>query len=195
MNRRQQRHRHAQPQDPPERGEQRHVHVVEHEHLVAQHGEPVEILGALLMRDRRDRRLQSRDVRFERDRHLVAEAALHARADGAQKPGRGGRHAEANRRALHHAGSVLEHALAEQHQPQREQRIGQRGELRQHERRDHQARLVAIAQLAQPPHRRQRGRQRRRFRRDLDQARTSYVVPSSSSGTLKRCACRSNIVR
>ena len=108
VNRHQQRHRHAQPQDPPERGEQRHVHVVEHEHLIAQHGQPIEILRAFLMRDRRDRCLQLRDVRLERDRHLVAEAALHARADGAEKPGRGGRHAEADRRALHQAGPVLE---------------------------------------------------------------------------------------
>ena len=160
MNRRQQRHRHAQPQDPSERGKQRHVHVIEHEHLIAEHGQPIEILRAFLMRDRRDRCLQLRDVRFERDRHLVAEAPLHARADGAEKPRRGGRHAEANRRALHHPGPVLEDAFAEQHQPQRKQRIGQRGELRQHERHDHQARLVAIPQFAQSPHRRQRGRQR-----------------------------------
>ena len=160
MNRRQQRHRHAQPQDPPERGKHRHVHVVEHEDLIAEHGQPIEILRAFLMRDGRDRCLQLRDVRLERDGHLVAEAALHARADGAEKPRRGGRHAEPNRRALHQAGSVLEDAFAEQHQPQREQRIGQRGELRQHERRDHQARLVAIPELAQAPHRRQRGRQR-----------------------------------
>ena len=160
MNRRQQRHRHAQPQDPPEGGKQRHVHVVEHEHLVAEHRQPIEILRPLLVRDRRDRCLQLRDVRLERDRHPVAEAALHARADGAEKPRRRRRHAEADRRALHQPGPVLEHALAEQHQPQREQRIGQRGELRQHERRHHQARLVAISQLAQPPHRRQRRRQR-----------------------------------
>ena len=43
--------------------------------------EPVEVLGPLVVRDGRDRRLQPRDVRLERDRHLVAEAALHARAD------------------------------------------------------------------------------------------------------------------
>jgi hypothetical protein len=104
VNRRQQRHRHAQPQDPPERGKQRHVHVVEHEHLIAQHGQPIEILRTLLMRDRRDRSLQLRDVRFERDGHLIAEAALHARADRAQKPRPGGRHAETNRRALYHPG-------------------------------------------------------------------------------------------
>jgi hypothetical protein len=134
--------------------------VVEHEHLVAEHGQPIEILRAFLMRDRSDRCLQLRDVRLERNRHLVAEAALHPRADRAEKPSRGGRHGEANRRASHHDRSVLEDAFAKQHQPQREERIGQRGELRQPERRDHQARLVAIPEFAQPPHRRQRRRQR-----------------------------------
>ena len=153
MNRRQQRHGHAQPQDPPQRGKQRHVHVVEHEHLIAQHGQPIEILRAFLMRDRRDRCLQSRDVRLECDRHLVAEAALHARADRAKKPRRRGRQAEAKGRTFDQARPVLEDAHAEQHQPQRQERIGQRGELRQHERGEHQARLVAITQLAQPPHR------------------------------------------
>ena len=34
VNRREQRRCHAQPQDPPEGGKQRHVHVVEHEHLI-----------------------------------------------------------------------------------------------------------------------------------------------------------------
>ena len=98
MDRHEQRDRHAEPQDPPAGGEHRHVHVVEHEHLVAQHREPIEVVGALLVRDGRDRRLQPGDVRFERDRDLVAEAALHARADRAQEPGRRGRDAEADRR-------------------------------------------------------------------------------------------------
>ena len=71
---------------------------------------------------------------FERDGHLVAEAALHAGADGAQKPGRGGRTRRGRRPRLAPCRSVFEHALAQQHQPQREQRIGQRRQLRQHER-------------------------------------------------------------
>ncbi len=160
VNRGQQRHRHAQPQNPPERGKQGHVHVVEHKHLIAEHGEPIEILRAFLMRDGRDRSLQLCDMRLESDGHLVAEAALHACADRAEKPRCGGRHAKANRRTFHNAGSVLQNAFAEQHQPQGKERIGQRRELRQHERHDHQARLMAIPQLAQPPHRRQCGRQR-----------------------------------
>ena len=98
MNRRQQGHGHAQPQNPPQGRKQRHVHVVQHEHLVAQHGQAVEILRTLLVGHRHHRGLQPGHMRLERDGHLVAEAALHPGADGAQKPGRGGRHPEANGR-------------------------------------------------------------------------------------------------
>ena len=131
MNRRQQRHRHAQPQDPSERGKHRHVHVVKHEHLIAQHGQPVEILRPFLMRDRRDRGLQLGHVGLERDGHFVAKAALHARTHRSQKPRRSGGHAKADGRALHHVGAVLKNAFAEEHEPQRQKRIGQRSELRQ----------------------------------------------------------------
>ncbi len=123
MNRSQQRHRHAQPQDPPKRGKHRHVHVVEHEHLIAQHGQPVEILRPFLVRDGRHRCLQLRDVRLQRDSHSVPEAALHARADRPEKPRRCGRHTEADRRAFHQAGSMFEEALTEQHEPQRKERV------------------------------------------------------------------------
>jgi len=41
----------AEAQDPPARGEQRHVHVVEHEDLVAQHRKTIEVVGALLVGD------------------------------------------------------------------------------------------------------------------------------------------------
>src|SRR5882762_2539926 len=51
----------------------------------------IEILRAFLMRDGGDGGLQLRDVRLQRDGHSVPEAALHARADGAEKPRRGGR--------------------------------------------------------------------------------------------------------
>ena len=172
--------------------------MIEHEHLIAQHRQPVEVLRALVVRDGRDRRLEPGDVRFERDRDLVAEAPLHARADRAQEPRRRGRHAEADGRRAHEAGPVLEHALAEQHEPEREQRVGQRREQRQHERGEHQPRLVAVAELAQPPHRRQRGRQRldrlpsgARPRSGEDVIRRPFLVLAA----LKRCACRSNIVR
>ena len=66
--RREQDDRHGEPQDPPGGREHRHVHVVEREHLVAQHAQPVEVLGPFVVLDRRHRRLQPRDVRFEEDR-------------------------------------------------------------------------------------------------------------------------------
>src|SRR2546427_6701577 len=50
--RHQQRDRHAEAEDPPAGGEQRHVHVVEHEDLVAQHREAIEV-------DRKSTRLNS----------------------------------------------------------------------------------------------------------------------------------------
>src|SRR5438874_6319589 len=34
----------------------RHVHVVEHEHLIAQHREAIEVLGTLVVGDARDRK-------------------------------------------------------------------------------------------------------------------------------------------
>ena len=79
MDGRQQRDRDAEPENPAARREQRHVHVIEDEDLVAQHRQAIEIVGPLVMRDARDRRLQLRDVGLERNRHLVAEAALNAR--------------------------------------------------------------------------------------------------------------------
>ena len=62
--------------------------MIEHEDLIAQHGEAIEVLRPLLMRDGRNGRLEPRDVRLERDRHLVAKAARDSRADDAQKPRR-----------------------------------------------------------------------------------------------------------
>ncbi len=90
-----------EPQHPARRREQRHVHVIEHEHLVAQHREAIEIVGALVVRDGRDRGLEPGDVRFERDGDLVAEAPLHAGADRPEEPGRRHRHAQAERRRAH----------------------------------------------------------------------------------------------
>ena len=46
------------------------------------------------------------------------------------------------------AGPVFDNASSEQRQPQREKRIGQGRELRERERRHHQARFVAITELA-----------------------------------------------
>jgi hypothetical protein len=148
MNRRQQRHGYAQAQDPPQGGKQRHVHVVQDEYLVAQHRQAVEIFRTLVVRDRFHRCLQPGHMGFKRDGHLVAEAALHPGAEGAQKPGCRGGDTEADGRDLDPGDAVLEHAFTQQPQPQGEQGIGQRGQLRQDEGRDHQAGLMAIAQLA-----------------------------------------------
>ena len=65
MNGNQQRDGDAQTQDPAAGAEQGHVHVVEHEHLIAQHGEAIEIVGPFVMLDRGDARLQLGDVRFQ----------------------------------------------------------------------------------------------------------------------------------
>ena len=98
MHRDQEPDRHAKTKDPPGHREDGHIHVVQHEHLVAQHRDSIEVLGDLLMRDRYDARLQPGDVRFERDRHLVAESALDARADRAQEPRPRCRQAKGDRR-------------------------------------------------------------------------------------------------
>ena len=94
MNRHEQRNRHPQAQDPRAGRKQRHVHVIEHEDLVAQDRQPVQVLAALLVGDGGDRRQQSGDVRLECNRHLVAKPALHSDADGLKKPGGRGRDAE-----------------------------------------------------------------------------------------------------
>ena len=114
MNRSQQRHGHAQAQDPPQGREQRHVHVVQHEHLVAQHGQAIEVLGPLMVGHRDHRGLQPGHMRLKRDGHLVAESALYAGADGAQKPGRRRRHAQAYSRDLDPGDAMLQHAFAQQ---------------------------------------------------------------------------------
>ena len=76
VDRHQQRQGHGEADDPAEGGEQRQEQVVEGEHLVAQHRQPVEVLGSFLVLDGRDRRLQLGHVGLEGDRHPVAEPAL-----------------------------------------------------------------------------------------------------------------------
>ncbi len=127
--------------------------MVEHEHLVAQYREAIEIVGTFVVGDRRDCRLEARDVRLERDCHLVAKATLHPGAHGAEEPRRDGGDSKANGGQLNETGPLSEDSLAEEHQPQSQQRVGQRRELREDERRQHQPRLVPIPELAEPPHR------------------------------------------
>ena len=120
--------RHREPEDPPGGREHRHVHVVEREDLVAQHGEAIEIVGPFVVLDRRHRSLQPRDVRLEEDRHAVAEAPLRPVADDAQEPRGDGRETEPRRRDHEHRPVAVLDAAGEQREPQREQRVGQRGE-------------------------------------------------------------------
>ena len=65
----------TEAQDPTRGREYRHVHVVEHEGLLAQHREAVEVLGPLMMGDRDNRCLQPRHVRLEGGR--VVELGSH----------------------------------------------------------------------------------------------------------------------
>ena len=88
MDRCEQRDRHCKSEDPPGGREHRHVHVVEHEDLISQHRQPVEVVGPFLMSDRRDRRLQLRDMGLESDRDLVAESALNAHGHRGEEPRR-----------------------------------------------------------------------------------------------------------
>ena len=159
MDCRQQRHRHAEAQQPAASGEHGHVHVIEHEHLIAQHGEPVEVIGTLVMGDGHQGCLQTGDVRFERDRDLVTEAPLHPGADRAEKPRCRGRNAETERRRAHQTLLVHQQTLTQQLEPEGQQRVRKHRQLRQDERGQHQPGLVAVTQLAQAPHRGERRRQ------------------------------------
>ncbi len=116
---------HAEPQQPSAGGKNRHIHVIEHKHLIAQHGEPVENVGALVVGDGGHRRLQPGHMGFERDRDLVAEAALHAGTDRAQQPGGRGGDAERNRGDADDPSIVTEQTLAEQREPPGDQRVRQ----------------------------------------------------------------------
>src|SRR5215510_10432490 len=97
--------------------------MVEDEHLVAEHSEAVEVIRTLMMGDGDDRRLEMGHMRLEGDGDFVAKATLDAGADGAEEPCGGGRCREADSSDADEASLVLEHALAEQLKPQRQQGI------------------------------------------------------------------------
>ena len=145
-----------QPDDPAHRREQRHEQVVEREHLIAQHREAVEILGPLVMLDGRDRRLQGRDVGFERDGDLVAEPALHAGEHDAQEPRGRGRRRQSERGDDDAAAVVIVEPVGEELEPQRDQRVGDRHHDRHREREEQAARLGAVAELHRAPERAER---------------------------------------
>ncbi len=104
---------HGEPQDPTAGGEDRHVQVVQHKDLVAQHRQTIQIVGALVMSNGGHRCLESCDVCLQRDLDLVAKPALHTRADSPQKPGRRRRDPQADRGADDQASAAVEHTLAE----------------------------------------------------------------------------------
>ena len=54
---------------------------------------------------------------------------------------------------------ALHHTVAEQREPQREQRVGQRSQQGQYERERHEARFVLVAELAEAPHGPEGGRE------------------------------------
>ena len=205
MNRDEQRDGDAQAQDPATRREQRHVHVIEHEDLVAQHRQPIEIVWTLVMGDGGDRGQERRHVRLERDGHLVAEPALHADADGGEEPCGGGRESQRQHPCPHAGPIARQDTLADQLEPDRQQGIGHGRQERQRKGGDDQRRLVAVAQLAQPPHRRERrgkhvnpGRVRRgRHSASLPRLRRRTAAPggrtssdSGDSAPSARRACR-----
>ncbi len=147
---------HHQPDDPADGREQRHEQVVEREHLIAQHREPVEILGSFVVLDGGDRRLQGRDVRFERDGDLVAETPLRPVEHDLEEPccRRGCREPEGGDDDA--AVVMVVEAVGEELQPQRDQRVGQRHHDRHREREHEPTRLGLVAELHRAPERAQR---------------------------------------
>ena len=102
--------------------------MVEHEDLIVQHGEPIEVVGPLLVGDGRHGGLQPGDVRFQRDGDFVAKASLHAGAHRAEKPGGRRRQSEQRGGRVDESIAVIEQALAQQLEPQCEERVGQGGQ-------------------------------------------------------------------
>ena len=172
----------TEPQHEPGGGEHRQVHVVEHEDLVAEHRQPVEQLRSLLVGDGRDGGLQVGDVRLEGDGDLVAEATLQrASTPCAGTTSRPPRRPDPRAAMPHALGIALDHTVAEEGEPEREERVGQGGEQRRDEREGHERGLVPVAELAHAATS-TRWREGGRRARGLRQARTSKTTPSSSSG-------------
>ena len=184
---------HGESHEPAEGGEQREEEVVEGEHLVAQHRQPVEVLGAFLVLDGGHRRLQAGHVRLEGDADPVAEAALQAVEQNAQVPGGRRRRAEADGGDQHLAAVALGHAVGQQLQPQRQQRVGQRREQHHGERGRQQPGLGPVAQLERPP---QRARTPAAVDRQASVGVMASTPPRRRRSTLDEArACSSNIVR
>ncbi len=154
----QQRHRDGQAEYPSAGREYRHVHMIEHEYLITEHRQPIQIFRRLLVRDGDDARLESRDVRLQGDRHLVAEAPLDAGAHRAQKPRASGpRRGQGDGRETNACAVAGDDAVGHHFEPEGEQRVRQRAEESEHERGTHEGGLVLIAEATEPPHGGERG--------------------------------------
>ena len=86
MNHRQQCAGYANSNEPAHGREQRHVYVIQHEHLLAQDRQAIEIFRSLMVRDRDNAGLQFSDMRLQCNGHSVAKPALCAFADDTNKP-------------------------------------------------------------------------------------------------------------
>ena len=131
VNGHEQRQRDSEPQDPAACREKRHVHVVEDKHLIAEHGEPVQVFRALVVLDRRNGRLKLGHVRLEGDRQAVTKPALGAIAHDPQKPGQGRGCSEAQCRGHGEATVVCQRGVGQGLEPERKQGVGQGREQRE----------------------------------------------------------------
>ena len=192
----QQRHGQHDPDDPADGAEQRHVHVVQHEHLVAQHGETVEVVASLLQLEPGDRGLQGGDVRLQGDGHPVAEAPGQSVVDHPEQPAERRRRGHRPEHGEDHRPVAVGEPVGQQREPEREQRIRHRRKQGDGDHHDDQSRLVGVADLAQPPHGREGGRQvvGGLRRGSPGNQRTSNTAPSSSMVASNRRACSSNMV-
>ena len=157
----------AESEDPARGREDGHVHVVQDEDLVPQHREPVEVLGPLLVGDGGDRGLQAGHVGLEADGDLVPEPALHPGRDGGQEPGRRPGRPEEQAHVAQLGGITGQDGVGHRLEADGQEGLGQGRHQGQHEGHRHQGGLVLVADLAQPPHGRQRGRQVGVLRRRL----------------------------
>ena len=128
MNGGQQRHGQHDPDDPADGAEQRQVHVVQHEHLIAQHGEAVEVVAPLLQFQTGDRGLQGGHVGLQSDRHPVAEAAGQPVVDDPEQPAEGRRRGHRPEHRENHRSVAVGQPVGQQLEPEREQRIRDRGQ-------------------------------------------------------------------
>ena len=153
VDRRQQDGGDGQAEHPAQRGEQRHEHVVQREDLLAQHRQPVEELGPLVVLDSGHRGLQARHMGLERDRDAVTEPALHSLRQHREVPDEGGRDGETDGGGDDRRPVVLVDTIDDQRQPEREQRIGQHHQQAETERQREQPGFGAVAETECAPQR------------------------------------------